>query len=720
MRSDVPKGHVAYQLLDEKLPHFYDDIADERSGVLENQGRPRFVEREQIRSCAMLELRSRSDDELFGLLFVNYRTPQRFTREQKNTMQVLAASAAAVIRTARFYDWMKKRQRHIEALRQIDASIVEGAKEKNLDQILDAILTEAYFTSGGWAGAVFMRNPAGELESRVAFPREHRSTRRMGQGAAGICAETQRPAIVAQMSEVDQPSVHPASKSCLAVALLDGGRTCGVLYVESERDNAFTADDARILETLAVQAVIAMHTIESYRGLQRERSRAEALSLVAMQIQDSGFSLDLVLHIILTGITAGESLGFSRAMIFERPEGGDVLRGRSAVGEISRERACAAWEGIGTRTVAQALETAKFHFETGAASDNLLMRIVRDMEIPLEASSGAVAECVLSRSIPYCILEEGQEDSFRRYLAEVTESGHTVPFACIPLVGRKENLGVLVVDNRFRPDEMVPLLPEMIGRVAAYAELAAMSIEAARLLEKTQTQTYEDLAHQLRTPIFKAERYCDGLMANFPQESAEPGSQFRGLKASIDNAIHISLGLQHYADLAKGKPLHCVMVRLEPEALLRSTCESKRDFEILHRKFRFRVLEEGFSTLAAMVVIGDLALIREALENLLDNAVKYSFAGTTIEIGAMAICEPPGFELYVENVGMAIEKEWIDRLAERGFRGPLTRTVVADGSGIGLWVVEGIMRTLGGRLIPTPSTPDDHTRVRLWFPVQIN
>jgi GAF domain-containing protein len=717
MRTDVDRNHLVYQLLGEELPHFYDDVARERSGVVEVSDAPRrrFVDREQIRSCAMLELRARPGDELFGLLFVNYRAPQRFAQEQKNTMQVLASSAAAVIRTARFYEWLKKRQQHIDALRAIDATIVASAKEMNPDAILSSILSEAMLTSGGWAGAVFMRNAVNELETRVAFPAGHQSTHRMGLGAVGTCAATKRPHLVSRITEPDEASVRRGSKSCLAVPLLDGENARGALYVEGERESAFADEDARTLETLAVQAVIALHTIDSYRGLDLERSRAESLSLVAKEIQNSTHSLDLVLYTILTGITAGESLGFSRAMIFERGEGGNVLRGRSAVGETDPSRAHVAWEGIGSRSVEEALQNAIAHFKSGDADSKPLMRAVRGMEIPLTDSGGAVAECVLSRSNTSRCLKEGEPDSFRDALAAVTEMEYSVSFACIPLVGRKENIGALVVDNRFQPGEMAPLSPEMIGRVAAYAELAAMSIEAARLLEKTQTQTYEDLAHQLRNPIFKAANYCEKLMA-YPRESEEAGSHLRSLKASIDSAVHISQGLQDYADLAKGRPLHCELVRLDPAALLQSTRESVRDFEILDKRHQFRLLDDGFSALAEITVTGDLRLIREALENLLDNAVKYSYAGKVIEIRATATEQPEGFELYVESEGLPIRAEDIDRLAERGWRGPSSRAVAATGSGIGLWVVDGIMRTLGGSLLATPTTPDNRTRVRLWLP----
>lgn len=100
-----------------------------------------------------------------------------------------------------------------------------------------------------------------------------------------------------------------------------------------------------------------MHTIESQNGLELEKTRAEAVSLVAKSIQNSSHSLDLNLHVILTGITAGESLGFSRAILFEGPEGKSVLRVRAAIGHTTLESARESWEGganrIGRRTTAQ-------------------------------------------------------------------------------------------------------------------------------------------------------------------------------------------------------------------------------------------------------------------------------------------------------------------------------------------------------------------------------
>jgi hypothetical protein len=79
-------------------------------------------------------------------------------------------------------------------------------------------------------------------------------------------------------------------------------------------------------------------------------------------------------------------------------------------------------------------------------------------------------------------------------------------------------------------------------------------------------------------PIFEAATYCTDLMACRPRDFDQAESKLRSLKASINSASHISQGLQNYADLANGQPLHCMLVRIDSAALLESTRASVRDF----------------------------------------------------------------------------------------------------------------------------------------------
>ena len=319
---------------------------------------------------------------------------------------------------------------------------------------------------------------------------------------------------------------------------------------------------------------------------------------------------------------------------------------------------------------------------------------------------------MISRAKPCRYVAQNEDDYFRHFVA----TDQSVPFACIPLVGRREVVGVLVVDNRFQLREAETISEEMIGRVAPYAELAAMSIEAARLVDKTQTQSYEDLAHQLRTPIYMAGRYCDALVDD-SVACPNSTSAVRSLKACIDSAIHISERLQDYTELAKGKKLNSKLNPVSARAILRMAQDAATSFEILCKSSRrVEVRANEFSELADLSLVSDIRLMREALETLLENAVRYSFPGTVINVGVALTGEPAGFELYVENLGLDIKPEEIDLLAQRGWRGPATHSVASSGSGIGLWVAEGIMRTLNGHLRAVASTPDHRTHIGLWFP----
>ena len=668
MRTDVGPPHLVYTLLQEDLPAFYSDITTDKPELAAaplHASQQRFVIRERIRSCAVLELRARPGDELFGLLFVNYRARRHFTPEDKKTMQVLAASAAIAIRAARFYEWLERRQQHIDSLREIDTVIAKSARSLNAGAILTAILAEATLISDAWGGAVLMRTTSNELEARATEPPSAPFSCPIGIGAIGRCAESAMPCYVAKVGVTDGPTVRPESRSCVAIPLLDGATVLGVLFLESDREGAFSDDDVRMLQTLAIQAVIALHTIDDRRDLELERRRAEALSLVARRIQNAEYSIDLVLYFILTGITTGRSLGFSRAMLFERDEHKPVLRGRCAIGEVNEKRAKTAWENLGDHSVEQALDSAHEYFNRMRVEPDPLYEAVRSMEIPLVESEGVIARCVLNRSQQFCSIEY-QPDPFQiRLAAETKVDFDRIPFACVPLVGRREIIGALVVDNRFQPGELEPISDSTISRVTAYAELAAMSIEAARLMEMTQTHTYEDLAHQLRRPIALAAEYCRDLRQSQQAGERPADPSLLNLNAAIERAVHVSQRLQHYADLAHGRPLDTKIVRVAAEKVVDLIKSSVRDFEVLGDKTRglvFDVRERSFQTLGDVPIDTDLSLLKEALENLLDNAVKYSFKDTHIVIAGEFPGDPRGFELFVENTGLGIKENEIDSL----------------------------------------------------------
>ena len=94
-------------------------------------------------------------------------------------------------------------------------------------------------------------------------------------------------------------------------------------------------------------------------------------------------------------------------------------------------------------------------------------------------------------------------------------------------------------------------------------------------------------------------------------------------------------------------------------------------------------------------------LFRQAVGNLLDNAVKYANRGTDvlIEGGIVGECA----QIRVINEGIRLYPEEVERIFEEGYRGKEARKRYRTGTGIGLTVARQIIELHGGKLTAQPS-----------------
>ena len=108
-------------------------------------------------------------------------------------------------------------------------------------------------------------------------------------------------------------------------------------------------------------------------------------------------------------------------------------------------------------------------------------------------------------------------------------------------------------------------------------------------------------------------------------------------------------------------------------------------------------------TTAACHVCSDPVLLRQALQNLVDNAVKYSPEGATIRVTV----ETRAGEcvIAVQDEGPGIPPEQLARLADRFFRVEDSRQRASGGFGLGLAITKAYLRVLGGRLECVPARP---------------
>jgi signal transduction histidine kinase len=115
-------------------------------------------------------------------------------------------------------------------------------------------------------------------------------------------------------------------------------------------------------------------------------------------------------------------------------------------------------------------------------------------------------------------------------------------------------------------------------------------------------------------------------------------------------------------------------------------------------------------------VEADWALLEQCINNIVDNAAKYSFDQTVVSVSGGIQAKGGEFYISVANEGFEVKPDEVPKLKQRGYRSDNAVWATGEGSGIGLWIVDEIMLAHGGMLSIAP-TQNGVTEVRLAFPI---
>jgi two-component system sensor histidine kinase TctE len=247
------------------------------------------------------------------------------------------------------------------------------------------------------------------------------------------------------------------------------------------------------------------------------------------------------------------------------------------------------------------------------------------------------------------------------------------------------------LDESRAPAEVYPLVQAINALLARIA--TAMSAQQGFLA---------DVAHQLRTPLA-------GLLAQLA------AARQRSLSPELERSIEL---MQSTADrTARLANQLLALARAEssgfhPERLRQLNLESviRQHVDAWVWQADRKQIELHFD-LQPTPILGDEFLIRELLENLLDNAVRYTPAGGRICIG----CTAGEFAatVFVEDSGPGIPEAERSRIFEKFYRMPGTG---GDGSGLGLAIVAEIARDHRASVRVLDASGAGGTRIEVRFP----
>ena len=215
-----------------------------------------------------------------------------------------------------------------------------------------------------------------------------------------------------------------------------------------------------------------------------------------------------------------------------------------------------------------------------------------------------------------------------------------------------------------------------------------------------------EIAHQMRTPLTNIESYT-GFLRNIT-ETAEQNLEG---EASGSNE---KIGLQYISALeVSEKKLHFLvdsfvkMARLE-QHIIQIHQNEKDLLKTIHNTFgqiQNRAEEKQIRfhiTLPKQALcVHDSNWLSEAVFNILDNAVKYSEPGGTVEVSLKQ--NELYMKLQVRDYGIGIEEGEENQIFRRFYRG--RRVTVQEGIGIGLYLAREIMNLHGGFMTAKKMEP---------------
>jgi two-component system sensor histidine kinase SenX3 len=117
---------------------------------------------------------------------------------------------------------------------------------------------------------------------------------------------------------------------------------------------------------------------------------------------------------------------------------------------------------------------------------------------------------------------------------------------------------------------------------------------------------------------------------------------------------------------------------------------------------------------SSLLVDGDYRQLVSAVGNVVDNAVKYSDAGSTVAVTVSRGTDAA--VVQIEDSGIGVSAEHLDRIFERFYRADKARSRDTGGTGLGLSIVRNIVTQHGGQ-VNVESIEGKGSTFRLTFPL---
>jgi two-component system heavy metal sensor histidine kinase CusS len=221
-------------------------------------------------------------------------------------------------------------------------------------------------------------------------------------------------------------------------------------------------------------------------------------------------------------------------------------------------------------------------------------------------------------------------------------------------------------------------------------ELQSLAMSFNAMLDRLSTgyerllQFSADLAHEVRTPIGVLIGQTQVTLAHTRSESEYKSV----LESNLEELERLGRIAQNILFLAQADH--------ERQEIERTTLSISEQLETIATYFEGLADERNlsFDVQASGEMFANAIMSRRAISNVVVNAVRYAEPGTTIRLSGSV--DAQGVRIVIGNQGKPVSGEELGRLFDRFYRGDAARSEFTESSGLGLAIVQAIMRLHGG------------------------
>src|SRR5215471_14027600 len=258
-----------------------------------------------------------------GVLDIQSRHLDYFTRDQQNILTLLASRLAVAIENARLFQQVRSQAETLLLLNEVSretSSILEVEEllrraAEQIKRVIDyQILSLMLYDD---EQKVFRHRLDVKHGHRVQGKLRSAST----EGIVGAAATLREPVLVPDVTvDPRYVMVNPETRSELAIPMIHKGKVIGVLDLESPQLGYFTADHVQTLSILAANLAVSLENARLYEQVTRDEARLERDLQAAKRIQGAllrpvpseDFGVDLAARYLSAREVGGDLYEFLR------------------------------------------------------------------------------------------------------------------------------------------------------------------------------------------------------------------------------------------------------------------------------------------------------------------------------------------------------------------------------------------------------------------------